>query len=81
MPILLQIDEKKTKDPKEFKKVCRLINILMEKAVVGGFFEKNWSDEALEEMETIGPLDMEESVDSEEDGEVVIKIGIQFAEA
>ena len=48
MPILLQIDESKTKDPKEFKKICKLIHILMEKAVVDGFFKTNWSDEALE---------------------------------
>ena len=81
MPILLQIDESKTKDPKEFKKICKLIHILMEKAVVDGFFETNWSEEAMEELDKIGPLDSEEVVEENEDGDDVIKVGIVFAEA
>jgi len=81
MPILLQIDESKTEDPKEFKKVCKLINILMEKAIVDGFFQKNWSEDALLEIETIGPLELDDCVEEDEDGGTIIKIGIQFAEA
>ena len=81
MPILLQIDESKTKDQKEFKKICKLIHILMEKAVVDGFFETNWSEEAMEELDKIGPLDCEEVVEENEDGDDVIKVGIVFAEA
>ena len=81
MPILLQIDESKTEDPKEFKKICKLIHILMEKAVVDGFFKTNWSDEALDELNKMGPLDDLEVVEENEDGKQVIKIGIVFAEA
>ena len=81
MPILLQIDESKTKDQKEFKKICKLIHILMEKAVVDGFFKTNWSEEAMEELDKIGPLDSEEVVEENEDGDDVIKVGIVFAEA
>jgi len=81
MPILLQIDEQKTKDPKEFKKTCKLINILMEKAVLDGFFKHNWSEEAQAELEKYGPLDDIDVIEEDEDGETVIKLGIQFAEA
>ena len=79
MPILLQIDSEKAKNEKEFKRACKLIHILMEKAVVDGFFKKNWSKEAMKEMERIGPLDIEEIADEEDEG--TIKIGIVFAEA
>jgi hypothetical protein len=81
MPILLQIDESKTEDPKEFKKVCKVVHMLMEKAVLDGFFKNNWSEEALEELEKYGPLDDIEVYEEDENGETTIQIGIVFAES
>jgi len=81
MPILLQIDESKLENKKEFKRTCRLVHILMEKAVLDGFFKHNWSEEAQEELEKYGPLDDIDVIEEDEDGKQVIKLGIQFAEA
>ena len=68
---------------KEFKKICKLVHILMEKAVVDGFFKSNWSEEAIEELNNMGPLDDLdlEVVEETEEGDNVIKVGIVFAEA
>ena len=81
MPILLQIDEQKLENPKEFKRTCKMVKILMEKAVLDGFFKDNWSDEAIEELEKYGPLDEIDEVVEEEDGKTIIKLGIVFAES
>jgi len=81
MPILLQIDESKLEDKKEFKKVCKLVHILMEKAVLDGFFKNNWSEEAQEELKKYGPLDEVDVYEEDENGESVIKLGIVFAES
>jgi len=81
MPILLQIDETHVKDKKQFKKDCKMIQVIMEKAVIDGFFKNNWSDEAKQELKKYGPLDSVDVVEETEDGKTVMKIGIVFAEA
>ena len=81
MPILLQIDETHIKDKKQFKKDCKMIQVIMDKAVVDGFFKNNWSKEAQEELEKFGPLDQIDVIEEDEDGKQVMKIGIVFAEA